>query len=368
MSDSKKAKKTLFYDKHLACGGKMVDFSGWLLPLEYSGILKETKIARTSCALFDVSHMGRLVIRGKDALPFLEKMTTNNVSALTPGSVQYSLLLNEQAGVVDDLLVYNTKDEYRCVVNASNKDKVWAWLNAHKQGDLDLCDETDSTVLLSLQGPDSAQVLDRIFPGLAGGLAYMQVSRSVCGDFSCLVSRSGYTGEDGFEISTDNEHALLLWDKIIGSEPEEKTFPAGLGSRDILRIEAGYPLYGHEIDGRTNPLESSLAWVIKYKDKDFIGKDKIMIALEQGLKRRRVGLVMKDKGVPRQGYPVCSKEGSEIGTVTSGTYSPNAEKFIAMALVSRTGLENNKDVFVKIRGRMCAAEVTALPHVPYAHK
>lgn len=361
-------KKTPFYDKHLECGGKIIEFFGWALPLEYSGILKEAKATRTTCALFDVSHMGRLAIRGKDALSFLQVLTTNDISVMEEGDVQYNLVLTSRGTVVDDLLVHDIGNEFRCVVNASNKEKVFTWLLDHKKGNVDIIDETPDTALLSLQGPYSAKVMETVLQRKLTHLKYMHLMTGAIAGIPCVISRTGYTGEDGFEISTQTAFAQKLWKILYETGKDYKMCLAGLGARDILRIEAGYPLYGHEIDEEINPLEASLGWVVKVDTKEFIGKEKLVNFLRGQIKRKRVGFIMKERGVPRQGYSVYNAGGEEIGKVTSGTYSPNINKFIGMALIAKEHSQLTTLIKIEIRGKLYEAYVTALPFVPYRHK
>ncbi len=362
------AQKTLFYEKHLEQGAKIVDFFGWLLPIEYSSILKETKAARTDCVLFDVSHMGRFSIKGHGALSFLQGLATNDISLIEKGGVQYNLLLNRQGTVIDDLLIYCLGDEYKCVVNASNKEKVWHWFRDNMREGAELTDETVHTVLLSLQGPASFRIIDSLCPGLSDRLGYMKVVETDFAGLPCLISRTGYTGEDGFELCTINSLGLELWDRLIEAGRSHGLCCGGLGARDILRIEAGYPLYGHELDDKINPLEASLAWAVKPEAKDFIGREKITGFLKKGLCCRRVGFVMEEKGVPRQGYEVYGPDGRQSGTVSSGTFSPNTGTFIGMAFLAKEFSPIGTEIGIKIRDRKLKAKVVRLPFVPYRHK
>jgi aminomethyltransferase len=248
--------KTPLYEKHVENNGHIVDFSGWALPVEYSSILKEAKAVRTTCGLFDASHMGEIYIKGKDALSFLQSLTPNDISLTKKGQLQYNLFLNDKGGIVDDLMIYNLGESFLCVVNASNTDKVYNWLmlkirdgkyTKENKSDLEVINESDNTSLLSLQGPKAVFIMEKIFGSEVKNLKYMRFTQLLFKDKKTIVSRSGYTGEDGFEIYCDNVLAPHIWDLILKYGKEEGLVLSGLGARDVLRIEAGYPLYGHEM-------------------------------------------------------------------------------------------------------------------------
>ncbi|MCK9614771.1 MAG: glycine cleavage system aminomethyltransferase GcvT [Candidatus Omnitrophica bacterium] len=352
-------KKTPLYQKHVENNAHIVDFSGWALPIEYSSILKETKAVRLSCGLFDASHMGEIIIRGTSALDFLQALTPNDISKTNSGQLQYNVFLNEKAGIIDDLMVYNLGNSFLCVVNASNINKVYTWLcrarleaKYVKADNVEIVDESPEISLLSLQGPKSVKVISEIFGQDINSLKYMHFVQLNFENKNIIVSRSGYTGEDGFELYCPNCVAPALWDVILEKGKSHDLCLCGLGARDVLRIEAGYPLYGHEINDNTNPLEASLNWVVKFK-KDFIAKDKLENA---EITRMRVGFVMNDRAIARQGYSVYSND-KIIGQVTSGTFSPNLDKFIGMAYVEKEFGKIGTSLEIKIRDKFYKAQV-----------
>lgn len=349
--------KTPLYEKHVDNNGHIVDFSGWALPVEYSSILKEAKAVRTTCGLFDASHMGEIYVKGKEALNFLQSITPNDISLTKKGQLQYNLFLNDKGGIVDDLMVYNLGDGFLCVVNASNTDKVYNWLMSKmrdsKYADLEIINESSNTSLLSLQGPKAIFIIEKIFGPEVKKLKYMRFTESIFQNKKVIVSRSGYTGEDGFEIYCENALAPIIWDLILKYGKDEGLVLSGLGARDVLRIEAGYPLYGHEINDDTNPLEASLGWVTKL-NKNFIAKEKIN---KDKITRKRVGFVMEERAIARQGYQIYV-DGKVIGEVTSGTYSPNLNQFIGMAYIEKDFSKSGQSVEIKIRDKFYKAKVT----------
>jgi len=353
-------KKTPLYQKHVENNAHIVDFSGWALPIEYTSILKETKAVRTTCGLFDASHMGEIIIKGVQALDFLQALTPNDISKTKPGQLQYNVFLNEKAGIIDDLMVYNLGGSFLCVVNASNINKVYTHLcRAKLEGkyvkpdNVEIVDESPEISLLSLQGPASSKIISEIFGKDINNIKYMHFVQLNFKNKNIILSRSGYTGEDGFELYCPNGVAVSLWDAILEKGKKYNLCLCGLGSRDVLRIEAGYPLYGHEINDCTNPLEASLNWVVKFK-KDFIAKDKLESAQ---IKRLRMGFVMSDRAIARQGYSVYSNN-KIIGEVTSGTFSPNLDKFIGMAYIDKELSKPGAEVTIKIRDKFYKAQTS----------
>lgn len=355
-------KKTPLYARHQAAGGKIVDFGGWALPVQYSGILDEIHAVRNKAGLFDVSHMGEIMVTGAEALDWLQYIVTNNVAKLVDGQVMYTLMCYPDGGVVDDLLVYRYgPQKFLLVVNASNTAKDWEWLNQHKKGDVKLENISEATAQLAIQGPFAQDILQKLTgTNLAGiGFFRFQAQVEVAGT-ACLVSRTGYTGEDGFEIYCPSAAAPKIWDEIIAAGGED-LLPCGLGSRDTLRFEANLPLYGQEISRDITPLEARLGFFVKLKKGDFIGREALARQKEEGLHRRLVGLTMVDRGVPRTGYPVFNAEGEEVGHVTTGSYSPTLEQNIANALVSNQYTEEGSKLWVGVRKRRLEARVTKLP-------
>ncbi|MCM8773890.1 MAG: glycine cleavage system aminomethyltransferase GcvT [Candidatus Omnitrophica bacterium] len=341
----------------------MVEFFNWLLPLEFSGILKEAKACRSNCLMFDISHMGQIIVRGDNSEAFLQELTANDVSSIKPKGLQYNLFINSQGNIIDDFVLYRLRNGFLCIVNACNKYKVLDWLNKNKFKDLEIVDETENNAFISLQGPNSQSLLENILGVVLNDLGYMNFLDLDLGGVKLTISRSGYTGEDGFEIICPRYYASNLWGKI--KEGKGKVIPdlGGLGARDILRIEAGYPLYGNDIDETTNPIEASLKWVVKYESKDFLGKEKILEIIRKGIERRRVGFIMEDRGVARKDYLIYSTRGSLIGKVTSGTYSPNLDRFIGMGYVDINFSYENTPILVDIRGKSFRAFVRRYPFI-----
>jgi len=366
-------KRTSLYDIHLKNNAKIVNFAGWLMPIEYRGILKESKAARESCVLFDVSHMGEIRVTGDKALDFIQYLTTNDAAALKPYKMQYNLFVNDRAAIIDDFMLYRLQEGFLCVVNASNKDKVLNWLNQNIRKSVNIEDESDKTALLSLQGPLSQKILKKVSGDSFDGLEYMHFTELKISGINCLVSRSGYTGEDGFELYCDTKAARELWSLFVNKGQEFNLGPAGLGARDVLRIEAGYPLYGHEISDEINPIEALLNWAVKTKKKDFIGKNIIIEAINNGTKKKRVGFIMKERGVARAGYNIYKDSNRRIGKVTSGIYSPNIDKFIGMGYIETGFAGKGKEILIEIRNKLYKAEISRFPFVkiktkPYMHR
>ena len=348
------ARKTPLYDRHVAAGGKIVPFAGWLLPVQYSGVIAEHKAVRSACGLFDVSHMGELLLTGADALANVNRLMTNDFSGMGEGQARYSPMCYEDGGTVDDLIVYKCSDTaYFIVVNAANKDKDAAWIGEHLTGDCAMEDLSDRVAQLALQGPEAEAVLRR-FTADIPEKNYTAVLRGTVDGRPCLVSRTGYTGEDGFELYCDPADAPALWDALTAAG----ALPCGLGARDTLRLEAAMPLYGHELSPEINPYEAGLGIFVKLEKPDFIGK----AALEQArpVKRRRVGLKMTGRGIAREECPVYDGE-RQIGVVTSGTHCPWLGCAVAMALVDAGYKEPGTALQVDVRGRRVEAEVVKTP-------
>lgn len=352
-------KKTPLYQRHISNGARIVDFGGWALPVEYESMLKEAKATRTSCGLFDASHMGQIIVKGSGAFEFLQRLTTNDISLMQEDQQQYNILINERGGVIDDLMVYSCCDYFLCVVNAINKEKVCAWLEKNKTGDVEIIDNSQKVALICLQGPNSVNIMAKVAGEEVNSLKYMHCIEQTDGKKQTIISRSGYTGEDGFEIYTQSSDALRWWDSMVENGKEFGLVLCGLGARDILRIEAGYSLYGHELNEEINPLEASLDWVVKF-NKDFIAKDILLKVKEEGPKRKKIGFIMQERSVPRQDYPLYW-QGKLIGRVSSGTYSPNIDKFIGMGYVDSEYANIDSLIDVEIRGRRYKAQISSLP-------
>jgi len=346
-------RKTPLYDRHVACGGKMVPFAGYLLPVQYgSGIIAEHMAVRAKVGLFDVSHMGEAEVRGPGALDMLQALCTNDLSAMTDGQVKYTLLCDENGGVIDDVLVYRfAADHYWVVLNASNQDKDFAWMSAHCPGNVTLRNLSDSTAQLALQGPLAMGILSgHTLPAKN----YTFAGEATIAGVRCMVSRTGYTGEDGVELYCANHDAPALWDTLLA----RGAIPCGLGARDTLRLEAGMPLYGHELSPNITPLEAGLGMFVKFDKPDFIGKQTL---IERGEPtRRRVGLRIDGRGIAREGCAVYAS-GNLVGHTSSGTHAPCLGYGIAMALLDAACTAIGTQIEIDVRGRRLAAEVVRLP-------
>lgn len=355
-------KKTRFYELHKLNNAKIVDFAGYEMPIQYSSIIAEHKAVRNSVGVFDVSHMGEVFIRGEKALDFVQHITTNDASKLTPGRVQYSAMCYPDAGIVDDLLVYCiAEDEFMLVVNASNLEKDFNWMNTNNSFDVQIVNESDEFSLLAVQGPESKTVVQKITKEEIN-LEYYHFMKAEVAGVEMILSRTGYTGELGFELyfKGDEQVATTVWNAIFEAGKEFNIQPVGLGARDSLRLEMGFCLYGNDIDETTNPLEAGLGWITKLQKKSFIGKEAILKIKDEGLRRKLIPLLIEDKAFPRHGYEVVYN-GKKVGTVTSGTVSPILEKGIAMAYVESEYAVEKNHLFILIRGKEVSAEVVRLP-------
>lgn len=346
-------RRTPLYHAHKELGARMVPFAGWTMPVQYTGILEEARAVRTSVGIFDISHMGRVGIGGPGALALLQQLTANDVSALAVGEAQYSLLTNPQGGIIDDIIVYRTEEtQYRLVLNASNTARDLAWMHSHAGSDVTFQDATKETAMIAVQGPRAPEMV----AGVAGAKLLEQPRfTSRAGELlgrPAVFCRTGYTGEDGFEVIVPADNAGAVWRALLAAGG----VPCGLGARDALRIEAGYPLYGHEIDETTTPVEAGLMWVVKPEKGDFIGRDAILAAKRSGRGRRLVGIVLSERIVPRQGYTLYVGDDA-VGTVTSGVFSPCAGRGIGMAYVNEPYDRPETVVQVQIRGRRYPATV-----------
>lgn len=356
-------KRTPLFSLYAEYGAKTIDFGGWELPVQFSSIKEEHEAVRTRAGLFDVSHMGEFEVKGKDSLAFLQKMMTNDVSKLTNGRAQYSLICYENGGTVDDLLIYKKADNhYLLVVNAANIEKDFAWLNDHVFGDVELVNISHEVAQLALQGPLAERVLQKLTDIDLASLKFFAFADNVdVNGVKALVSRTGYTGEDGFEIYCRAEDAPTLWRAILESGKEEGVLPCGLGARDTLRFEACLPLYGQELSKDITPIEAGLGFAVKTnKDVDFFGKEVLKKQKEEGTARKLVGIEMVDKGIPRHGYAVFGGD-EPIGVVTTGTQSPTFKKNIGLALIQTEFAGLDTEVEVEIRGKRLKAKVVATP-------
>ncbi|AJY74114.1 glycine cleavage system aminomethyltransferase GcvT [Paenibacillus beijingensis] len=356
-------KRTPIFPLYADCkGARCIDFGGWELPVQFSGIQKEHEAVRRQAGLFDVSHMGEFNVTGPEAETFLQRMTTNDVSKLSDGQAQYTLMCHPDGGVVDDLLVYRlTPGSYMLVVNASNIDKDFAWLQEHLIDGVTLEDVSAETALIALQGPRAAEIMAKAAGADCGSLLPFHFVRNVdvCG-VEALVSRTGYTGEDGFEIYVRSQRAPEVWKGLMSAGEPFGLVPAGLGARDTLRFEARLPLYGQELSPSISPLEAGVGMFVKLAKGDFIGRDALMKQREEGLPRKLVGIEMVDRGIPRTHYPVYAED-RLIGEVTTGTQSPTLKRSLGLALISAEYAEAGTEVQVEIRGKRLKAVVVKTP-------
>jgi aminomethyltransferase len=348
---------TPLYEKHLALGARLVDFAGWAMPVQYSTIVEEHVATRTGAGLFDISHMGRLSLGGKDALDLIQQVWTNNAATLADGQARYGLICNERGGVRDDVLVYKWPYGYAMVVNASNREKIVGWLEQHKGGrDVQIVDQTQQTAMVAVQGPRAVELCRDVTAADPGQLKYYYAVPTRYRETPCVLSRTGYTGEDGVEIMVGAAQAATLWDELV----KRGAKPCGLGARDTLRLEAGMPLYGHELDEEVDPLQAGLGWAVKFDKGDFLGRDALRRRKEDTKRPIRVGLELEGKRIAREGARVFLEDG-EVGRVTSGTFSPTLEKAIAMALVLPALSAVGSAVQVSVRGKPEQARVVPLP-------
>ncbi len=352
---------TPLYECHLSAGGKIVPFAGYLLPVQYeTGVITEHMAVRTAAGLFDVSHMGEVTLEGEDALRNIQLLVTNDCSRMVDGQVKYSPMCNEEGGVVDDLLIYRkSADSYLIVVNASNRYKDVRWMKDHITGKVEFKDISDEVAQLALQGPKAHEIICKLTAEELLPVKYYSFKENVpVSGISCLVSKTGYTGEDGYELYCANEDATKLWEALLEAGQGEGLIPCGLGARDTLRLEAGMPLYGHEMDDSITPLETGLGFTVKMDKEDFIGKAGL---LAKGTPQRtRVGLNITGRGIARELCPVYHGD-NLIGTTTSGTHCPYLGHPVAMALIDTSHSEIGTIVEVEVRGRRIRAEVIALP-------
>ncbi len=353
--------KTALHDWHHAHGGRLVEFGGWSMPVQYSTIIDEHNAVRKQVGLFDISHMGRIRFEGPEALAWLERVTTNHVARLAPGQIQYSLMVGEDGGMLDDILVYRTPDgHYSMVCNASNRLKVLAQLETHRAGyEASLHDRTFDTAMIAVQGPAALAVAQRHLDAPLTDVSYYHcVSGSLLGS-EALASRTGYTGEDGFELIVPREKAEAAWDALMDAGRVFGIRPCGLGARDTLRFEAAMPLYGHEMDETVNPYAVGLGWAVKLDKGEFVGREALRRAkADPG--RARVGLALEGKRAARQGT-VVRLDGETVGVVTSGTFAPSLGKSLAMALVRPDAAKAGTALILDVRGHDEPARVVKLP-------
>jgi len=357
-------KRTPMYELHVALGGKIVPFAGYEMPVQYAGgITAEHRAVRESCGIFDVSHMGEFWVTGERAAEFVDHVTTNDVSALAVGQVHYSTILNERGTIEDDCLVYRFADRIMMVVNASNAMKDFAHVARHAERfGVTLRDASDDMALLAVQGPEAAEILQGLTATDLASIRYYHFVEGAVAGLEAVISRTGYTGEDGFELYVPNDVAVPLWNAIMATG---RVAPAGLGARDTLRLEMGMALYGNDIDDTTTPLEAGLAWLVKLGKGDFVGRDALVAQKEQGLTRRLVGFTMAERNFPRHGYPV-HYDGTPSGVVCSGTISPTLGIPIGTCYLPTDATKEGTTFEVEIRGSRVPATVTKPPFYKHA--
>ena len=353
-------KRTPFNDFHRALGGKMVEFAGFDMPVRYTGDVREHLAVRKAAGLFDISHMGEFFVTGAGAGDYLNRAVTNDVAGLEVGQALYSPLCRPDGGIVDDLLVYRAANHYMVVVNASNIEKDFAWLDASRPAGVTLEDRSDRTALLAVQGPRAAEVLRGHVPDAALELGYYRFLEGEMFGVPGVISRTGYTGEDGFELYFDAGPGAKVWEGLMEAGQPAGLEPVGLGARDTLRLEMGYMLYGNDIDDTTNPLEAGLGWTVKLAKSDFAGKSALVAQKEKGLARTLVGLALDGRRVPRHGMAIES-QGRVIGTVTSGTFSPSLEQPIGMGYVEFVSRAPGTMVDVVAGGTRLPAKIVKRP-------
>lgn len=352
-------RKTALYDRHVACGGKIVDFSGWALPIQYEGLVAEHTAVRTDAGVFDVSHMGEVDVKGKGARDFVQNLVTNDVDAIVDGQICYCAMCYPDGGTVDDLLVYKRNSEdFLLVINAANIEKDVAWMIENsKTFDVTLNNVSDTVSEIAVQGPKAQEILQKICETDLNDIPFFFFKEQVkVAGLDCLVSRTGYTGEDGFEVYTSNENITTVWDELFKVGEPLGLKPAGLGARDTLRFEAALPLYGNELGKETSPLEAGIGFAVKLAKENFIGREALAKQKEEGLKRKTIGFEMLDKGIPRHDYQVL-KDGEVIGHVTTGYQAPTVGKTIGLALIDAKYAEMGAEIEIQVRKKTAKAVI-----------
>jgi aminomethyltransferase len=345
------------HDWHLAHDGRMVDFAGWDMPVQYTSIVEEHQAVRMAAGVFDISHMGRLWLQGPDALNLVQRIYTNNAATLREGQVRYGLICNESGGILDDVLVYGWNDGYGMVVNASNRQKIVTWIARNQSGlEVQVQDTTLESCMIAVQGPLAVEFCRGLTPTDVASLPYYFATRTTSKPRNCVVSRTGYTGEDGYEFMVSAEQGRQLWEELLGRGAK----PCGLGARDTLRLEAAMPLYGHELNEQTDPFQAGLAWAVKLDKGDFIGRDALLRRRHEPNLAQRVGLELEGRRIAREGAAVL-QDGEPVGRVTSGTFAPTLNKAIAMAYVKPAHAQVGTTCAVDVRGKPEQARVVPLP-------
>lgn len=358
-------KETIFASMHREMGAKMVPFAGYNMPVEFSGLVKEHLAVRNSVGVFDVSHMGEIWVKGPNALPLLQYITTNDVKLLVPGKAQYSCFPNGKGGIVDDLLVYYYEEEkYLLVVNASNIEKDYRWILLQNESfGAEIENASDTISQLAVQGPNALDTLQKLTDVSLSSIPYYHfITGSLAGAKNVIISNTGYTGAGGFELYFYNSDAIRIYQAVLEAGKEFSIIPVGLGARDTLRLEKGFSLYGNDIDDTTSPIEAGLGWITKFT-KSFIDSALFEKQMAEGVLRKLVGFEMIDRGIPRHGYPVCTGNGEDVGQVTSGTQSPSLNKGIGMGYVPAAMALPGTEIFISVRNKLLKAKVVKTPFV-----
>ncbi|MDQ2740789.1 MAG: glycine cleavage system aminomethyltransferase GcvT [Chloroflexota bacterium] len=353
-------KKTPLYDEHVKARARLVPFAGFDMPVQYSGIIDEHRAVRTGMGIFDLSHMGEFRVTGVDALNAIDSLVTNDIRGLAEHQVRYTPMCYRDGGIVDDLLVYRFPDHLMLVVNASGIEKDLAWIRSNSGGDLQVEDISDQTALIAVQGPKAEALLQQFTDAHLADVGYYHFTIGAFAGKNAVISRTGYTGEDGFELYVQDVDAPAVWQTIAERGTPEGLKLIGLGARDTLRLEAGYMLYGNDIDQTTNPLEAGLGWTVKFGEHDFVAREVLERVKVDGVKRRMVAIDMRDRGIPRQHSPICA-EGQAVGEVTSGTFSPSFERGIGLGYVETARAKIGADIQVAIRGQEHPAQIVRKP-------
>jgi aminomethyltransferase len=355
-------KKTALYNKHIELGAKMVPFAGYDMPVQYNGVNAEHANVRNNVGIFDVSHMGEFIVSGKNALALIQKVSSNDASVLFPGRAQYAYLPNENGGVVDDLLIYMiSENKYMLVVNASNIEKDWNWINKHNDVGATIENISDQMSLLAVQGPRAIDILQKLTESdLSSIKFYHFIQGKIGGLDNVIISATGYTGSGGFELYVNNKDAEYLWEEIFSSGKEYGLLPAGLAARDTLRLEMGYCLYGNDINDNTSPISAGLGWVTKF-NKPFINDEQLKDQKENGVGDKLVAFKLLDRGIPRKDYEIVDENNNKIGIVTSGTMGPSVKFSIGLGYVNVNYSKVGSKIYLSIRNKSIAAQVVKLP-------
>ena len=363
------ARQTELYARHAALGGRIIEFAGWLLPVQYlTGPLEEHHAVRSAAGLFDIDHMAQLVVTGPEALPYLQHLVTMDVGRMEVGEAHYSLVCYEDGGIVDDVFVYRMPDRYFVAINAANAEKDTLWFH-YQLGRYRATVEnvSDATYMLALQGPKAEAILQQLTPAKLGEMPFHRAVDGQVAGVPTLIARTGYTGEDGFELFFPKEKAVLLWDRIMEAGAPLGLRPIGLAARDSLRFEAKMPLYGQEIAANLNPLQAGLGWAVSFAKGDFVGRNALLKIKLEGPRSRLVGLEMVDRGVPRHGYPVAL-DGKTVGEITTGMFAPTLARYLALAYVPAAQATLGTEVQVLIRGEAKRAKVVETPFYTPAYR